>query len=470
MLVLAESAPLCGGPQLTPGKQITRDVPNWSDGPGTLGCIVQSGGSVFILTNQHVIVPPAGGAPSTDVYQPQRSKCLDLDCNSPVATVVDTPAPVNGIQTVDGKDFTVDCGLLKINDKVTYANTIDGIGAIDTAIRDLAAEPTKAGPSAVLPATPINVRKRGMKTGITAGTLVEFAHQDTSVSPARTVWELVIAPTTGYKYDETYTISSSELLDIDSIVDSYKGESVTATIVDRPKRKIRFQGTVSSLSGDSGSLWVDDARHACGLHFAGAGLFLSVEGDKGTVFVPSGKARACFIRPVLLAMKLDPTKAIAVASSPSSGPVIVVPGDEVTATVSEAWYVADLEARLLRSEAGQRLARTFREHHREVLQLLNRRRRVTSVWHRGKGPAFVATLLKMFRTGDVYIPKSVAGYRLEDLVRDMLDALEHDGSDRMRADVAHERDFLLRVVRECDTIDDLSQLKLTEDLACLSKS
>jgi hypothetical protein len=469
VLPLSDSSPLCGGPKLTPGKKITRDVPNWSDAPGTLGCLVQKEGVIFILTNQHVIVPPAGGAPSKDVYQPERSQC-GIDWRSPVATVIASPAPVNAVRTFDGKDFDLDCGLLKINDGVSYANVIEDIGAIDTTIRDLASEATTAGASGtLLPVTPVAVHKRGMQTGITHGVIVEFAHQDQSVPP-KTVWRLVIAATTGYAYDETHTISTSSLFDIDTIVDLYKNESVKATILDRAQRKMRFQGTVCSLGGDSGSLWVDDSRHACGLHFLGAGWYLGVEGEKESqVWVHSGKAEACFIRPVLLSLGLDPKKAIAVPSSPSSGPPISVPGDEIEITPIESQSVSDLEARLLRSEAGEHMIEIFREHHREFLQLLNRRRRLTSTWHRSKGPAFVAALMNMARTGDEHLPKAVGGYPVEDLITNVLDALLCEGSDRIRADAARNRAFLLRVVRDCDTIDDLLQMRVSEDIAYVSE-
>ncbi len=56
VVVLQDVGRLCKT-NLEPGMQITREIPNYIEGSGTLGCIVRKGSKAYVLTNEHVIVP-----------------------------------------------------------------------------------------------------------------------------------------------------------------------------------------------------------------------------------------------------------------------------------------------------------------------------------------------------------------------------------------------------------------------------
>jgi hypothetical protein len=465
VIVLHDAEPLCRT-NLTPGKQITREVPNWFEGTGTLGCIVRKGSSTYILTNEHVIVPPSPSR-SVDVYQPKRSTCAEVQCNSPVARVVSEESPwaINDVVEREGKKYKLDCGLMEIIDGVQRANTIADIGTLNAQIRDLASEPGMPGsPSGtVVPTASIALHKRGATTNVTHGTVVEFCHEVLRNGELIILWQLVIQPaaaTTDYHYSETYRISADEPIPIGDIPGRFAGKRVTATRLspgDASDRRIRFEGTVFSMKGDSGSICVDDAQRAGGLLFAGLGENLRVEGEPQPVFIPSGGTVACYIRPVFLALELDVTSAIVVASSPTSGPVIVRPGDALVTGNDVGSDLAEemerFEAALRATTAGRHLLDLLREHHRELFDLVNRRRPVTVSWQRNKGPAFVAAFLNVVRSGEREIPKRVAGFSIEDLIRKMSAVLREEGSDRLRQAIEEEGELLSLIVNECETFD-----------------
>lgn len=477
VIVLHGTEPLCRT-ELIPGKQITRYVPNWFEGGGTLGCVVRKDSNTYILTNQHVIVPPSPSQ-SDEVYQPKRSTCADIQCNSPVARVVgeELPWAIKDVVERDGKKYRLDCGLLAINSGVYRANTIDGIGTLQAEIRDLALEPSTPGsPSGTLvPAATIRLHKRGATTDVTHGTVVEFCREELSNGEHIIVWQLIIQPlasTTEYHYKKTYTIRADEPIPIADIPGLYAGTRVTATRLepgDASDRRIRFEGTVFSLKGDSGSIVVDDAQKASALLFAGLGQDLLVEGETQAVFVPSGGTVACYIRPVFLALGLNPSNAIVVGSSTTSGPVMVMPGDALIAATETGGALSEemarFESKLQRSSAGRHLLELFREHHRELFDLVNRRRHVTVAWQRGKGPAFVAAFMNAVRSGDGEFPKQVAGRSLEDLLKQMFAAMQHEGSARLRQAVEEEREFLSRIASRCDSLDDLFEFLQQEEAA-----
>lgn len=463
---------------LTPGKQITREIPNYSEGSGTLGCIVRKGTGTYILTNQHVIVPEFTYSSSNDVYQPKHSTCAGCSCNSPVARVVSEASPwaVHGVNPMEGKSFWLDCGLLEINEGVARSNTIDGIGTLNAQIRDLASEPgTPASPAGtVLPSSPISIHKRGARTDVTHGTVVEFCHEQTLRGSTHPVilWEIVILPGAGVHYSETYRISADSEHSLTDILGTYAGEPVTATRVspgDASDRRIHFEGTVFSLEGDSGSICVDDTQKASGLLYAGRGLKLKVEGENDLIFVPSGRSVACYIRPVFLSLGLDVASAIVVASSPASGPVVVMPGDALTTGIEPGGglteEMARFESMLQTTAAGRHVLNLFRDHHREVFDLINRRRRVTVAWQRGKGPAFVAAFLNLIRSDEREIPKQVAGHSIEDLIEQMLAALQQEGSARLRQAIEEEREFVSLLLSRCESFDHLFEFFREERFA-----
>lgn len=459
--VLHDTQPCCKT-RIAPGMEISREAPNAGLSAGTLGCVVRKASRIFILTNEHVIVPQGSHSQSRDVYQPKHLTCAGLSCNSPVATVVGgiSPWAFREAHSLGGRDFWLDCALVEINSEVAFANNIEGIGALAQRVSDLAAEPG----SSPGPVSSVTLHKRGATTAVTHGTVVEFAHEHTDRGVTSVLWELVIRPTTGFRYSRTYRIRADEPRPLATILSLYAVQPVTATPVnpgDPGDRRIRFQGDVFLLPGDSGAICVNDAREACGLLHLASGFFLKVEGESEDVFVPTGQGHACHIRPVLLALELDPNNAIVVPSSPTSAPIMVTPGDGVVVGIEEGSDLEEemerFEAALRATTAGRHLLDLFREHHRELFDLVNRRRPVTVSWQRNKGPAFVAAFLNVVRSGEREIPKRVAGFSIEDLISKMFAVLRQEGSDRLRQAIEEEGELLSLIVNECETFDQVME-------------
>jgi hypothetical protein len=117
----------------------------------------------------------------------------------------------------------------------------------------------------------------------------------------------------------------------------------------------------------------------------------------------------------------------------------------------------EFERTLAGSPQGRHLLKIVRRHLRESLDLVNRRRRVTVVWQRNKGPAFVAAFLNMARSGGGAIPKTVAGYSLETLANALFDVLLLEGSSALSSAIEENRAFLCDIIHDCDNIEDLAR-------------
>jgi hypothetical protein len=70
----------------------------------------------------------------------------------------------------------------------------------------------------------------------------------------------------------------------------------------------------------------------------------------------------------------------------------------------------------------------FREFKEEVLQLVNKNRKVAVAWQRRNGPSFMAHCLKSFRDPDHIIPKTINGVDVQSLLQQMSVVLEEEGS------------------------------------------
>ena len=139
---------------------------------GTLGALVQRNGTLFILSNNHVLAKSDQGKPGDQISQPG---LVDNNCNAgtPVATLTQAAALKPASGTNGPAPSNVDAAIAQI----ISAATVDTSGAI----LDLGAQGSSsiaaAPPSATLaiPATVLStnekVAKSGRSTGLTCSTL-----------------------------------------------------------------------------------------------------------------------------------------------------------------------------------------------------------------------------------------------------------------------------------------------------------
>jgi hypothetical protein len=196
--------------------------------------------------------------------------------------------------------------------------------------------------------------------------------------------------------------------------------------------------------GDSGSLIVDDQGRAVGLLMGGepqppgqdVSLAPTFANQIGLVMTELG---------ITLPAK---TKAVTTVAGFRSE----------QATTSLPWPLAPLAERLDRSAGGRWLRGLVERHRREVVELVNHRRRVTVAWHRGQGPAWFAAFARSARRPDYRLPGEIDGITRERALNALHEVLVAEGSPELRADLVAHRDFLLTTLIACSTVDELFTL------------
>jgi hypothetical protein len=324
-------------------------------GMGTGGCLLKNtadANKVYLLTNHHVVVAATGGANpvknTTRLGQPTNQAAPTKCCSHIIGTFV-------------AGDSVQDAALIQLDPETEWMAEITEIGPVAGTHTITVAE------AATLT---YQVRKRGARTRLTGG-------------PVESI-------------NTTQTVA---------------GITRTNVIVVKPNPNAAISAgkpVFFSDRGDSGSAVVNAAREVVGLHFAGS--------TAGTLH----KGLELPIADVIGQFQAADNLAVAVATATKNGEVNKVPkvpGQQLAAPQAlvpalagapEA-PLARLGADLSASAAGRELRRLWLDHHQELLELVNHRRRVTVAWHRGGGPALLQTFLRMTADPALAMPATVAG-------------------------------------------------------------
>lgn len=129
--------------------------------------------------------------------------------------------------------------------------------------------------------------------------------------------------------------------------------------------------------------------------------------------------------------------------SPPSLPVTQTQNDRI-----EKWIDTIGE-----SEAGRRLHDAYAETRLEITFLVRKRRQVTVVWHRNRGPAFLAGLLEHLRGDAPSIPMEIGGISRATLLARMETVLQAHGSHALRDAIERYRDDVMRCA-DADTVQE----------------
>lgn len=194
-----------------------------------------------------------------------------------------------------------------------------------------------------------------------------------------------------------------------------------------------------ALKGDSGSLLLDPQRKVVGLVWA------------ANTTTPFGNAWANRIEVVesLLNIKIDSANTIgdtqtALRASDDSDatvraldarlrPAAAVAVDGVQPpSVSLRTLV---EQDLLALPRGRQIYQLYFKHHMEVRELIDRNRRVATVWHRQGGPGMIQTVLDAVRSRTTVVPASNRGKSWGERVTAILAIFDKFGSSRLRDDI-----------------------------------
>jgi hypothetical protein len=97
--------------------------------------------------------------------------------------------------------------------------------------------------------------------------------------------------------------------------------------------------------------------------------------------------------------------------------------------------VTALHKTFLETERGPILDKLFHDHADEVWDLIQKNRRVATVWHRCRGPMWVRFALKAAHTPREPVPLEAEGLRFNDAYTRFAQALKRFGSEALRRDV-----------------------------------
>jgi hypothetical protein len=196
--------------------------------------------------------------------------------------------------------------------------------------------------------------------------------------------------------------------------------------------------TMFSDAGDSGAAVVREDGTLVGLHYSAAAT--------------PDKSLTSHIHPVLATLGLT---AITVAHQVTH-PAAVDASNQLAIVEGLPSEALRLRDRLLASPRGRRLAALVDRHRKEVVELVNRHRPVTVVWHRNQGPAFTNRVIANARDPHERIPRAVDGIARETLLARMGDVLALHGSGTLRADLAAHREEVLAYAVICDSLHELT--------------
>jgi hypothetical protein len=373
---------------LTGGRRIRRENSNRG---GTMGCFLldlAQPGTVYGLTNYHVLAAPDVPAPvvgTSAVGQPTGESSVTGCCN-------DLFGKFAGGEKDDssGKDEAA----IKLDPGTQWLAEIVDIGIVTGSHEITVAEAT---------AGTYKVRKRGSRTLLTGGVVTTV-----SASDGHSDNDLVIKP------------NPNPAAGTRTVFFNYEGDSGAAVVNDAGE----VVGIMHSRD-DSGNGYAYAIDHVLErLNGAlSATLNVAVAAQAGVVNTVPGAAMVA--TPAELAAQLGAAPRPAprpVAAAPTPAPAMAMP--------------ASLQDDLDRSATGRLLLTTWLTHQRELLGLINTNRRVALAWHRTGLSALVQVLARMPADPDLVLPATLHGEPVRTVLTRMRATLDRFASPALAADLA----------------------------------
>ena len=392
---------------------------------GTLGFLAKTDGSfagvpsggIVAVTCEHVVTnpPSSGNTPvGHDVGQPtpkDSSRCSNCcyDIFGKVLTgIYHNPA--------DSPDLLIDAAIIAIDSEWKYFADIKQIGPVK-GFRVLQ-KPSDLG---------TKVQKRGAFTRLTFGTVTEVAEvvhlagtpiQDGVITiekdPATPIWANCV---------EDFKIIGPGMETFASF--GCKGDSGSAVL----DMQNRIVGLLRQINPDG-------QGHATGIDAIMRALGIQVE----TATVAKQE------RPV---PKITGINAFAAGQFPA--PRVNVPFG-LQGTLEKA------RQELMATPFGQKYGEIVEQHHREVIGLVNKNRRVAAVWHRNGGPQLVGNVLSAIQSRCQPIPTEVDGKPVDQCLLRIQQSLMKYGTPGLAADLQQYGPPLLQFIG-CSYADLLSSIQ-----------
>lgn len=380
------------------------------DSGGTLGCLTTlnnetSKDNIGILSNQHIL----DGGVNTSVYHPffdaTGSSILTNKSKNEgvIARIYNTGTQSNvNFHYPEDSDPTahpyyLDCALAKVttsfssccstNCGTKFSPVIEDIGPIRGIKR--------IQPGDINPATPIMVKKRGRRTGLTRGKVHSVNASYNSSNPKHGV--ILIEP----------------------IENNCEG-----------LRKFADHG-------DSGSVIVNEHDEVIGL------LFSIPKVPENEPFYGFG-----IVSPIHPVLDYLNTTIIVTPLSVDANRFLV------DAKKTRLKSINDIKNEFInKNELCKDLYRIFEKYRSEVVELVNHHRPVTVVWHRNFGPQFVAHFIKNFNDPGHKVPTEINNVSLKQLLKVMRKTLAENGSKGLKAAIDQYGDQIIEVSKDCSNLE-----------------
>lgn len=190
--------------------------------------------------------------------------------------------------------------------------------------------------------------------------------------------------------------------------------------------------------GDSGSVVVDKATGNV------VGLLFAITSADGLIGLAKKISDVFAVMNVSL-LPSDPNAQYTESADEDEEPFALPPPSPFTALVD----------RLRDHDAGRELLRIADRHRAECRELINTRRRLTVVWHRNRGPGWLAAFGRSARDPLYRVPEQIDGVRRDQALPAIAEALAAEAGDQLRHDLATHGPALLAALSTQDTVGEV---------------
>jgi hypothetical protein len=302
-----------------------------------------------------------------------------------------------------------------------------------------------------------SVRKKGMKTSLTTGVVIEVNHQLNipGDGPGLIGTEniILIRPIAPFKeLKVSYEVAPADK----ATIMAYFASNEPLVTVTANGNVLTFVTKTFGQAGDSGSVVVNSAGKVIGLFFAVSVYKFKaiVDGKTDLVSVDTGRGFACHISPVLQQMDITiESGAIHSAGEPIDLDEALLERVEMAPDLKDALSIAEADIRSL--PEGEELINVFKSLGGEVTQLVHHHRPVKVVWHRNKCPAFSTSLINVVRDHTQMVHKEINGISISTAARNIGAALKEHGGTELRQALDQYGDIIIQLLTSCNNYDDM---------------
>lgn len=335
------------------------------------------------LTSQNIpLVTITASGPVITLAGAEEVECIiasDIRVGQPVHTFSDSCCKCGDrrIGRILDARLGLDTAALQFDPGVKYKAEIEGIGVV-SGDHEITDDEALAGNYAV--------KKRGRTTGLTNGTIA-YLHAD--------------------------------------------GDIATDVFQRHYTDCMKITGNKFSAGGDSGSAVLNSANEVVGILFGGS--------DTVTYATPIQTVTNALELIVETATVANDVKTVpapaAHAMSMEPSPAAIM-GARNAAPFGLNWdRLRQAEQELASVPAGRKIAAAVRRHFPETQSLINRNRRIATVWHRNGGSQILHAILRMAQSPNQHLPLTINGKPLVDCLRKIQNILLRYGSSELSADL-----------------------------------